>query len=174
MMRAGMIRERWVDKWMRRWVETRMVRRTEWIWKLIPKTSVQLWNINSLTFPDNSGIRYHHLPGKHSQQQRLRLLLFLCQLRGSLIDEWLERVCILLHDRQHVVEDVRTSAISNECRIFSLDISPRTYSSGRFPHPDNFLPDLRHFPTWGISLPGAFLRLLKWKFEAGNFFEDPH
>jgi len=30
--------ERWVDKWMRRWIETRMVRLTKWIWKWIPKT----------------------------------------------------------------------------------------------------------------------------------------
>jgi len=30
--------ERWVNKWMRRWIETRLVRLTEWICKLIPKT----------------------------------------------------------------------------------------------------------------------------------------
>ena len=29
--------ERWVYKWMRRWIKTRM-RLTKWIWKLIPKT----------------------------------------------------------------------------------------------------------------------------------------
>ena len=26
--------QRWVDKWMRRWIETRIVRLTNWIWKL--------------------------------------------------------------------------------------------------------------------------------------------
>jgi len=30
--------ERWVDKWMSRWIETRLVRLTEWILKLISQT----------------------------------------------------------------------------------------------------------------------------------------
>jgi len=30
--------ERCIDKWMRKWIETRLASLTEWIWKLIPKT----------------------------------------------------------------------------------------------------------------------------------------
>ena len=30
--------QRWVDKWMRMWIETRLVGPAKWIWKLIPET----------------------------------------------------------------------------------------------------------------------------------------
>jgi len=51
MMRAGMMREM-VDKWMRRWIETRLVRLTEWIWQLIQKTR---WCISKWAICDFQG-----------------------------------------------------------------------------------------------------------------------
>lgn len=47
---------------------------------------------------------------QHPQQQSLRRLLLLRQLHRPLVHEGLERVGVLLHDRQHVVEYVRTPA----------------------------------------------------------------
>jgi len=46
--------ERWVDMWMRRWIETRLVRLTEWIWKLIPKTR-WCWCISKWAICDFQG-----------------------------------------------------------------------------------------------------------------------
>ena len=41
--------ERWVDEWMRRWIETRLMRLMKWICKLIPKTK---WRISKWVICD--------------------------------------------------------------------------------------------------------------------------
>ena len=41
-----------VDKWMRRWIETRLVRLMEWIWKMIPKMG---WWISKWAICDFEG-----------------------------------------------------------------------------------------------------------------------
>ncbi len=56
---------------------------------------------------------------QHPQQQRLRLLLLLDELRGSLRDGALQVVGVFLHHRQHVVEDVGAPAWkeSGQCKL---------------------------------------------------------
>ena len=53
MMRAGMMREMgWQVDEEKRWIETRMVRLAEWIWKLIPKTRWCISNERSVIFKE--------------------------------------------------------------------------------------------------------------------------
>jgi len=66
MMRAGWW-QRWVEKLMRWWIETRMHGLTEWIWKLIPKTRWCIYlNERSVIFKEKMvcgerGVCRHHL-----------------------------------------------------------------------------------------------------------------
>ena len=56
-------------------------------------------------------------PGQHTEQESLRLLLLIHQLLGSLGDNVFQVIGVLLHDGQHVVEDVWMPA--NKCTLCS-------------------------------------------------------
>ena len=105
--------QRWVDNWMRRWIEIRLVRLTEWIWKLIPKTRwcISKWAI--CDFQPGGDYSWNNCPFNRSlRPSQLRYVY--CVKAGGVV--W--------------------SFVLSFCQSFALSVSRITYErvNGRRPN----------------------------------------